>query len=46
MSVAVKLFPMDQLSSGVCTVMPSPYRSPMIRPFHVTTKAAVIPAAG
>src|SRR6058998_3007691 len=37
MSVAVKLFPMDQLSRGVCAVIPSPYRSPMIRPFHVTT---------
>ena len=46
MSVAVKLFPMDQLSSGVCAVMPSPYRSPMSRPFQVTTKAAVIEAAG
>src|SRR5437870_2830789 len=26
--------------------MPSPYRSAMRRPLHVTTKAAVIPAAG
>ena len=27
-------------------VMPSPYRSPMIRPFQVTTNAAVIPSVG
>ena len=26
--------------------MPSPYRSPITRPFHVTTRAAVIAAAG
>ncbi len=45
-SVAVRLLPIDQLSSGVCMVMPSPYRSAMTRPFHVTTKAAVIDAAG
>ena len=45
-SVAVTLLPIDQLSRGVCIVMPSPYRSPIRRPFHVTTKAAVIPAAG
>src|SRR5260370_14936190 len=44
--VAVKLLPIDQLSRGVLAVMPSPYRSPMSRPFHVTTKAAVIEAAG
>src|SRR5713226_260222 len=46
MSVAVTLLPIDQLSSAVCGVMPSPYRSPMIRPLHVATKAAVISAAG
>src|SRR6266850_4462768 len=45
-NVAVRLLPIDQLSSGVCSVMPSPYRSAMRRPLHVTTKAAVIPAAG
>jgi len=45
-SAAVRLFPIDQLSRGVRAVIPAPYRSPMIRPFHVTTKAAVIPAAG
>src|SRR6266481_4020676 len=41
-SVAARLLPIDQLSSGVRAVMPSPYRSPMMRPFHVATKAAVI----
>ena len=46
MSVAVRLLPFDQLSSGVCGVIPSPYRSPMIRPRHVTTNAAVMPAGG
>src|SRR5947199_8461261 len=45
-SAAVRLFPIDQLSRGVRAVLPTPYRSPLIRPFHVTTKAAVIPAAG
>src|SRR5216683_34802 len=45
-NVAVTLLPIDQLSSGVCAVMPSPYRSAMRRPLHDTTKAAVIPAAG
>ena len=45
-SVAVTLLPIDQLSRGVWAVMPSPYRSPMTRPFHVTTKAAVSSAAG
>src|SRR6266403_5006854 len=45
-NVAVRLLPIDQLSSGVCSVMPSPYRSAMRRPLHVTTKAAVTPAAG
>src|SRR5438034_11649776 len=45
-SAAVRLFPIDQLSRGVRAVIPAPYRSPMIRPFHVTTKAAVIAAAG
>ena len=35
----------DQLSSGVPAVMPSPSRSPMMCPFHVTTKAAVIAPA-
>src|SRR5437764_1387040 len=45
-SAAVRLFPMDQLSRGVPAVIPAPYRSPIILPFHVTTKAAVIAAAG
>ncbi len=45
-SVAVRLLPIDQLSSGVCIVIPGPYRSPMIRPFHVTTTAAVIAWGG
>jgi hypothetical protein len=45
-SVAVRLLPMDQLSRGVRGVIPPPYRSPMILPFQVTTKAAVIAAAG
>ena len=44
MRVAVRLFPIDQLSRGVCMVMPSPYFSPTIRPFQVTTKAAVMPS--
>src|SRR5258708_3958664 len=46
MSVAVTLLPIDQLSSGVCAVMVSPYRSPMSLPLHVTTKADVMPSAG
>src|SRR6059058_4874538 len=45
-SAAVRLFPIDQLSRCGSAVIPAPYRSPMIRPFHVTTKAAVIAAAG
>src|SRR5256885_17200964 len=45
-NVAVTLLPIDQLSSGVCIVIASPYRSPMRRPLHVTTKAAVIPESG
>src|SRR6267378_5997757 len=44
-SVAVRLLPIDQLSSGVCRLMPSPYLSAMMRPFHVTTNAAVTSAA-
>ena len=44
-SAAVTLLPIDQLSSGVRAVMPSPYRSAMRCPLHVTTKAAVIAAA-
>ncbi len=44
-SAAVRLLPIDQLSSGVRAVMPSPYRSPMSCPLHVTTNAAVIAAA-
>src|ERR1051326_483020 len=40
------LLPIDQLSSGVRAVMPSPYRSPTTRPFHVTTQAAVMASAG
>ena len=43
-SVPERLFPMDQLSSGVVIVMFAPYRSAMILPLYVTTKAAVIPA--
>src|SRR5204862_6861449 len=45
-SAAVRLLPMDQLSKGVRAVIPAPYRSPIILPFHVTTKAAVIAAPG
>src|SRR5260370_30140340 len=45
-SVAVRLLPMDQLSRGVRGVIPAPYRSPMILPFQVTTKAAVMAATG
>src|SRR5712691_1959526 len=33
-NVAVTLLPIDQLSSGVCIVIASPYRSPMRRPLH------------
>src|SRR6185436_20940066 len=44
--VAVTLLPIDQLSSGVCAVMPAAYRSPIGRPFQVTTNAAVISSAG
>src|SRR5882724_13691832 len=43
-SAAVRLFPIDQLSKGVRAVIPAPYRSPMIRPLHVTTNAAVMAA--
>src|SRR5712692_2697581 len=43
-SVAVTLLPIDQLSRGVRTVTPWPYRSPINRPLQVTTKAAVISA--
>src|SRR5262249_10761871 len=43
-SVAVRLLPIDQLSSGVVIVMLGPYRSAMIRPLYVTRNAAVIPA--
>src|SRR5262249_53606930 len=46
MSVPATLLPIDQLSSGVRRVTPAPYRSPMTRPFHVTTKAAVMPDGG
>ncbi len=42
--VAVTLLPIDQLSSGVCEVIPCAYRSPTKRPFQVTTNAAVISA--
>ena len=42
----MRLLPIDQLSRGVRRVMPSPYRSPISRPFQVTTNAAVIPDAG
>src|SRR6185295_2704945 len=45
-SVAVRLLPIDQLSSGGVAVMPSPYRSAISLPFQVTTNAAVIPSAG
>lgn len=44
--VAVTLFPIDQLSSGVVSLIPSMYRSPTSRPLCVTTTAAVIPSAG
>ena len=43
-SVPLRLFPIDQLSSGVAGVMCSPYRSAMICPLYVTTNAAVMPA--
>ena len=44
--VAVTLFPIDQLSSAVRAVRPAAYRSPIRRPLHVTTKAAVISSGG
>ena len=37
---------MDQLSSGVWMSMPSPYRSPRIRPLYVTTSPSVRASGG
>ena len=37
----VTLLPIDQLSSGVSFVMPSPYFSATMRPFQVATNAVV-----